>query len=171
MNVGSDSLSRDCIDLSSTSYEFLLQNYAHTQVLKNLNIKPLPKDIVSFIESTLQHSASIKTSKGKRVSTCRCLNSFLVSIGHAHCLYLDGILKIKQHIIPSTFAQVVREVTFSTGNKTILVKSTVETTLSYVAQAFRSSNRQDPRLDNDGKNCFLIKEQYRGYTNSDSNKK
>ena len=48
INVGSDSLSRDCIII------FLLQNYAHTQVLKNLNIKPLPKDIVSFIGSTLQ---------------------------------------------------------------------------------------------------------------------
>ena len=54
MNVGRDILSRDCIDLSSTSHEFLLRNYAHKQVPKNLNIKPLPKEIVSFIGSTLQ---------------------------------------------------------------------------------------------------------------------
>ena len=33
-NVGGNSLLRDCIELSSTSHEFLLQNYAHTQVPK-----------------------------------------------------------------------------------------------------------------------------------------
>ena len=73
-------------------------------------------------------------------------------------------------IILSTFAQVVREVTFSTGNHQIMVQSIVETTLS-VAQAFRSSNRQEPRLDNEGKTSFLIKKEYREYQNNDGNKK
>ena len=102
-------------------------------------------------------TASVKVTKDKQVAVWHCWNSFLVSIGLEHCLYLDSISKFKKNIILSTFAQAVREAFFNTGNKTILVQSTIETILSYVAQAFRSSNRQDPRLDNDGKTCFLIK--------------
>ena len=71
----------------------------------------------------------------------------------------------------STFAQAVREATFSPGYKTNLVQGTVETTISYVAQAFRSSDREDPRLDRDGKTCFLLQEQWRGYKNTDGNTK
>ena len=52
-----------------------------------------------------------------------------------------------------------------------MVQGTVETTISYVAQAFRSSDREDPRLDRDGKTCFLLQEQWRGYKNTDGNTK
>ena len=51
------------------------------------------------------------------------------------------------------------------------MEGTVAATLSYVAQAFRSNNRSDPRLDEDNKMCFLIKEQIRGHRNEDGNKK
>ena len=40
-----------------------------------------------------------------------------------------------------------------------------------MAQAFRASNRLDPRLDLDGKTCFLLQEQWRGYKNIDRNRK
>ena len=40
-----------------------------------------------------------------------------------------------------------------------------------MAQAFRSSNRQYLRLNNDGKIWFLVKEQYIVYQINDSNKK
>ena len=49
----------------------------------------------------------------------------------------------------------------------MLVEGTVATTLTHVTQAFRSNNREDPRLDNDGKTCFILQEQYRGYSNQD----
>ena len=43
--------------------------------------------------------------------------------------------------------------------------------MSYVSQAFRANARNDPRLDIDGKTCFLLSEQYRGYKNLDKNRK
>ena len=44
----------------------------------------------------------------------------------------------------STFAQAVREASFTNIDKEELVEGTVCATLSYVAQAFRADNRSDP---------------------------
>ena len=71
----------------------------------------------------------------------------------------------------SGFAQAVREGAFAKGNHRDLVEETVSTTLAYVAQAFRSNNRKGPRLDNDGKTCFILQEHYRGYSNQDKGNK
>jgi hypothetical protein len=71
----------------------------------------------------------------------------------------------------SAFAQAIREGTFSSRNNQYLAEGTVSTTISYVAQAFRSNNRRDPRLDKDGKTCFLLQEQFRGYKNQDGSAK
>ena len=67
----------------------------------------------------------------------------------------------------SGFAQAIREGTFSRKNHRELVEGTAVTTLAHVAQAFRSNNREDPRLDSDDKTCFILQEQYRGYSNQD----
>jgi hypothetical protein len=40
-----------------------------------------------------------------------------------------------------------------------------------VAQTFRANDRPDPRLDQDGRTCFLLTEQFRGYRNQDGSKK
>ena len=71
----------------------------------------------------------------------------------------------------SGFAQAVREGAFSKRNHTDLVEGTVATTLAHVAQAFRANDRNDPRLDHDGKTCFILQEQYRGYSNQDKGQK
>ena len=71
----------------------------------------------------------------------------------------------------SAFAQAMQEATYSSGNYKHLVEGTINSTLSYVAQAFRSNNRPDPRLDVDGKMCFILQEQYRGYCNQDGNRR
>ena len=67
----------------------------------------------------------------------------------------------------SSFTQAVRQGTFSRKYNGYLVEGAAATTLAHVAQAFRSNNRKDPRLDSDGKICFILQEQYRGYTNQD----
>ena len=51
----------------------------------------------------------------------------------------------------SAFAQAKREATFTRRNKDELMEVTVSDTLSYLAHAFSSNNRPDPRLDADGK--------------------
>ena len=76
----------------------------------------------------------------------------------------------QKNIIISAFSQAVREAAFSPRHNSNLVEGTVATTISYVAQAFWSNNRKDPRLDEDGKVCFLLQEQFRGYRNQDGKK-
>ena len=49
----------------------------------------------------------------------------------------------------SAFAQAMQEEAFTRINKDELMEGTVSATLSYVAQAFRSNNMPDPRLDAD----------------------
>ena len=71
----------------------------------------------------------------------------------------------------SSFVQAVREGAFSTRNHGHLVEETVTTTLAHVTQTFRSNNRKDPRLDIDGKTCFILQERFRGYSNQDGAKK
>jgi hypothetical protein len=115
--------------------------------------------------------AMIDSTKTKRDCAWKCWNSFLVSIGIHNSLYLDGMSKFQKNIIMSAFSQAVRDATFSPRNNGLLVEGTVSATVSYVAQAFRSNNRSDPRLDNDGKTCFLLNEQSRGYRNQDGSTK
>jgi hypothetical protein len=85
-------------------------------------------------------------------------------------VYLDGFSQFQCNILVAAFAQAIREATFSSGDRAHLVEGTVSASLSYVAQAFRSNNRKDPRLDADGKMCFLIQEQLRAYRNQDGSR-
>ena len=70
----------------------------------------------------------------------------------------------------SAFTQAMREATFTRRSKDEMVEGTVSATLSYVAQAFGSNNRPDPRLEADGKLLFILKEKFRGYHNQDGTK-
>ena len=59
----------------------------------------------------------------------------------------------------SSFAQAVRDRTFSKGDTRHLVEGTVLITLAHVTQAFRVNKRNDPRLYNDGKTTgFILQE-------------
>ena len=51
------------------------------------------------------------------------------------------------------------------------MEGTVATTVTHVAQTFRSTFRNDPRLDKDDKTYIMLQEQYRGYRNTDGSKK
>ncbi len=53
-NVATDSISRDGLYLSLKSHVAMLKHYIPKQTLANLNLKPLPKEIVSWIGSLLQ---------------------------------------------------------------------------------------------------------------------
>ena len=84
--------------------------------------------------------------------------------------YIKEFSKFQQNIFMSTFAQSMREAPFTRINKDELVEGTVSATSSYVAQAFSSKNRPYSRLDADGKKCFILQEQFRGYCNQDVTK-
>jgi len=53
-NICTDSLSRDCHLLSPSSHELFLKTHAPKQTPVNLSIKPVPKEIVSFVTSILR---------------------------------------------------------------------------------------------------------------------
>ena len=114
-------------------------------------------------------SATVSDTKTKRASAWKHWNTFLHSIGIT-TVFLDGMSAYQQNIIMSTFAQAVREGSFSKRNSKNLVEGTVSTTLAHMAQTFRANNRHDPRLDNDGKTSYILQEQFRGYSNQDQAK-
>ena len=114
--------------------------------------------------------AVVEATKTKRVSSWKHWNTYLHSIGIKD-VFLTGFSQLMQNTIISGFGQAVRQGSFSKGNNKQLVEGTVSTTLSHVAQTFRANDRKDPRLDRDGKTCFQISEQLRGYRNQDSSTK
>ena len=75
LNVRGDSLSRDCVDLSSTTHGLLLQNYAHTQVPENFrNQTTSQRDcLVHWVNSVAigRAAKSVKATKSKRVAAWR----------------------------------------------------------------------------------------------------
>jgi hypothetical protein len=125
--------------------------------------------LIRYINSAAiaRQEATVRQTKTKRVTAWRCWNAFLISVGFAESFFLDGMSKFQRNIIISSFAQAVREATFSPQNQETLVEGTVNDTVTFVAHAFRTNSSEDPRLDADSKTCFLLEEQYRGYGNQD----
>ena len=118
-----------------------------------------------------RQTATVDSTKNKRAAAWRHWNTFLHTVGLSQTLHLESMDQFQKNIIISAFAQAVREGTFSKRSQDLLVEGTVNATVSYVAQAFRSNNRHDPRLDADGKTCHILQEQYRGYKNTDKGRK
>ena len=121
--------------------------------------------------ATAREEATVKATKGKRLSAFKTWQAFLISIEFTGSLYLDGLSPFQKNIVISAFAHAVRSSAFSARHNKHLVEGTVQSTISYVAQAFGANNRPDPRLDSDGKTCFLLNEQFRAYRNQDGSKK
>jgi hypothetical protein len=116
--------------------------------------------------------ATVEATKTKRSSAFKLWRIFLQRIGLTQYLYLDGFDTFQRNILFSAFAHAIRTSALTgRNNKDDLVDGTVNSSLSYVAQTFRANNRADPRLDHDGKSCFLLNEQWRAYKNMDSSRK
>ena len=107
-----------------------------------------------------RRSATVQSTNAKRTSAWQHWNTYLHIIGIGD-IYLDRYSRHQRNIVISGFAQAVQIVTFSKGHNRNLVDGTVATTVAHVAQTFRANSRNDPRLDSDGKTCFMLQEQYR----------
>ena len=117
-----------------------------------------------------RRSATVQSTKAKWTSAWQHWNTCLHSIGIGD-IYLDRYSRHQKNTVISGFAQAVRIGIFSKGHNKNLVEGTVTTTVVYVAQTFRANSRNDPIFDSDGKTCFMLQEQYRGYRNTDGSKK
>ena len=173
-NDVADSLSRDSYFLSHTTHELFLKKmrpYSGSKQFQNTSSSE--RDLlVHYINTAAvaRTAASVEATKTKRASSFKCWTTFIISIGIKK-LYLEGFTKYQQNITMSAFAQAMRKAAFTRTNKTELVEGTVNATVSFVAQAFRSNNRPDPRLDVDGKLCFILQEQFRAYRNQDGSRR
>ena len=170
-NVVADSLSRDDYYLSNKSHERFLSLTVPQQLPTNFRIKPLPREICFFMTAKdARNTATVESIKTKRSSAWQHWNSYLHSIGFDDIYLVKFDLSHKNDIIAG-FSQAVRVGTFSPSNIGYLVGETVSTTIAHVTQTFRANNRNDPRLDSDGKTCFILQEQYRGYKNQNGPKR
>ena len=173
-NIVADSLSRDAYFLSNKTHEIFLQHSATLQVPKGFIILPVPKEICCFVTSVLlplpvkQHWLMQQKPSKLAHSNVGYLSFLALELKKT---YLQGFSIFQQNIIFSAFAQAMQEATFTKGDRFQLVKGTVNATLSYVAQAFRSNNQNNPRLDSNNKTCFIIQEQLRGYRNQDGSRR
>ena len=113
--------------------------------------------LVHFINaaSIACQKATIVSTKTKQASAFKCWSASLIGI-NIHNLFLDRFSRFQQYILMSAFAQAMQEAISSSTKKEELVEGTVCATLSYVAQAFQADNRSDPRLDIEGKTCFIL---------------
>ena len=115
------------------------------------------------------NAATVQSTKTKQVSAWEHWNSCLIGI-IVESKFLEGHSIYRQNIIMSGFAEAVRSGVFFRGNNKELVEGIVTTTITHMAQTFRTNNRCDPRLDQDGTSSFILQEQYRGYSNQDKAK-
>ena len=113
-----------------------------------------------------RHAATVETTKTKRISAWENWVTYLIIIG-IESKFLEGFSSHQRNITISGFTQAVRSGTISKRHNGQLVEGTVSTTIAHVAQTFRTNNKCDPRLDQDGKTCFILQEQLRGYRNLD----
>ena len=164
-NQVADSLSRDSYYLPPKAHKYFLRSVIPHQLPQNFHIRPMPKEISPLITwMLLQLPETQLQSSTPKVSDLECGNIGTLTYISSRSLatYWTECPLSTKNIIMSGFAQAVRQGTFSRGNHTNLVEGTALTTLAHVAQAFRTNNRKEPRLDTDGKTCYIIQEQLRG---------
>lgn len=128
-------------------------------------MQPIPQDISYFIASILLQLPEIQ----QQSSTPKPSNIVLRNVGSLSYIAL-GAPKSSLMTLKATtnYYYHVRlcqnslgEGTFSKRNHEKSVEGAVVITFAHVAQALRSDNRSDPRLDNDGKVYSIMQEQYR----------
>ena len=74
-------------------------------------------------------------------------------------------------ILPSAFAQAVRDRCFSRNTGNPLVCQTVRATVDCVSQTFREYDKVDPRLDQNRVTSRILQQQFKGYKNHDPKEK
>ena len=111
------------------------------------------------------------TTQDERARAWRRWKQFLKTMEIDDDPFLDTFEPWVRTLLICAFAQSMREATFSRGNVNSLAEGTIRTTIDYVAQAFRSNNRPDPKVDDGGRLSCVLQHQYKGYKNLDKNTK
>lgn len=102
-----------------------------------------------------QEQATIDGTKSKQIRARRLWCEFLPSIGNRCYVFLDGFPQWQRQIILAALAKSVRDAEYSPKMER-LVTSSVQDTVGETSQVFRSTDRKDPCLDNNGTTWHLL---------------
>ena len=115
-------------------------------------------------------AGSTSATQDERTRSWRRWGEFLKDIDLHHDPFLSSFTDPSHRTtIICAFAQALRDAQFSPKHITRLAEGSIRTTVDHVAQAFRASDRPDPRLDSEGRVALLLSQQYKGYKNRDAN--
>jgi hypothetical protein len=136
--------------------QFILSNAPYSQqVPANFKVRAL-RDLLLATASAASHGVTTATSQKSNTAWKRWIQ-FLHTLGLPNDPFLDGFDRGQRHRLLGTFAQSVRNCTYSksTQGNAELVEGTCRTTVGGVAEAFKAARGFDPRLDSDGKASLL----------------
>jgi len=121
--------------------------------------------------SAAQSAASgavVQGTNAKQIRAWSRFQRYLNAIGLSSDPFLDGFTQFQRTKILSAFAQALREGRFCNGSSSHTIKSeSVRAALDSISQVFKLADRQDPRLDRDGKLTLFLQRQLRGYKSLD----
>lgn len=109
-----------------------------------------------------REQAMVKTTKSKQDAAWKYWFFFTNRVSLSESWFLEEISKFQKNIMVCFFVQEIWEASLSKGNSKYLVEETVSSTISYVAQAFKTNNKQDSSLDADTGTCFLFPKNIEG---------
>ena len=112
-------------------------------------------------------NARVRSTSKEQISAWNRWCEFIKQIEYENDQFLDNLKRSQKTYILACFAQAVREATYSKRTKQTLVAETVRGTVDNVATTFRDYDREDPRLDKDGKTARILQQQYSGYRKED----
>jgi hypothetical protein len=173
-NNVSDACSRD-IHLNDTDLTKLILTLVPNQVPFGFKICPLPNEIISWLTCLLQNQPQKKlvepATNSKQTLAWNRFKQYLKSISISSDPFLDNFTRYQRIKILGAFAHALREGRFNPKRPNTIKSDSCRATIDCVAQTFRLANRQDPRLDEDGKSSLFLQRQFRGYKKLDKPEK
>ena len=112
------------------------------------------------------HSRQRKTSR-EQTSAWTKWRRFLSAIEVSHDDLLESFPPSQRTFLLSCFALATRVAFLSASTKRTLVAATVRSAVDHVAASFRDYDREDPRLDRDGRISRILSQQFEGYKRKD----
>ena len=116
---------------------------------------------------TLREGAVTRKTLEDRDRALRRWKSYAKSIGITDDIWLDHLDRADRIKIFGAFAIALRQGRFSGPSHDSLVESTIRSTISYAAQAFRENDKSNPTRDDDGELGVLLSRLYRSFRNKD----
>ena len=125
-------------------------------------------------EDNRQDETTYQTQE-KRSQRCHRWTTFFANIGIDDERYLSVFTDPwVRNLLFCVLAEAMREASYTCKHFVTLAEGTIRSAVDYVAHTFQDHNQPDPRLNEEGKLNYILKQQYKGYkkeTRTSHNKK